>query len=438
MLLNLGSTVKRLAFFALIVLGLVPLSIARAAEVIELNRIVAVVNEDAITHLELEKRVQTVLQQLHESNTALPPMDILRRQVLEHLIMERLQLELADERGVHIDDESLNEVITRIAAQNSLSLEQFRAVLAQEGIDFASFREDVRNDLIMNNLRMREVESHIEVTQQEVDDLISRQAITGDMDVEYHLGHILIALPEGAAPEQVQAARAKAEELLQLLREGADFRQMAVTYSAGQQALQGGDLGWRTGGQLPTLFADVVPHMKPDELSEPLRSSSGFHIVKLLDKRGEETQYITQVQARHILIHVNALVSDEAARERLLRLRERILQGEDFADLARTHSADTGSAINGGDLGWANPGTFVGPFEQALNTLQPGEISLPFETQFGWHIAQVVDRRERDSTEEIRRSRAFDVIRQRKAEEETQDWLRRLHDEAYIEFSDEN
>ncbi|WP_127478252.1 peptidylprolyl isomerase [Sulfurivermis fontis] len=427
---------KRIILLAALLGGLLSALPLHAAKVVELNRIVAVVNDEAITNLELEKRLQSILVQLRQNGTALPPMEILRRQVLERLIIERLQLALAADRGVRVDDETLNEVITRIAAQNQLSPQQFRAALERDGGDFAEFREEVRHEIIMSNLRAREVESRIEVTPQEVDDFLARQAAGGGLDTEYHLGHILIAVPEGASPEQVQTARAKAQEVLEQLRAGADFRQMAITHSAGQQALQGGDLGWRKGGQLPTLFADSVLRLAPGEVSEPLRSSSGFHIIKLIDKRGEQREYVTQTHARHILIRSTALVADTEARARLERLRERILQGEDFAELARANSEDPGSGAKGGDLGWANPGTFVGPFEQAMNKLQPGEISEPFRSQFGWHIVQVIERRQRDSTEELKRARAHDAIRQRKIEEETQDWLRRLRDEAYVEYKD--
>lgn len=427
---------KRIALLAALLGGLLSAFPLHAAKVVELNRIVAVVNDEAITSLELEKRLQGVLVQLRQNGTALPPMDILRRQVLERLIIERLQLALAAERGVRVDDETLNEVITRIAAQNQLTLAQFRAALERDGGDFAEFRAEVRREITLNNLRAREVESRIEVTPQEVDDFLAHQAAGGDMDTEYHLGHILIAVPEGAAPEQIQAARTKAEEVLAQLRAGADFRQMAITHSAGQQALQGGDLGWRKGGQLPTLFADSVRRLAPGEVSEPLRSTSGFHLIKLIDKRGEQRQYVTQTHARHILIRRTALVSDSEARAKLERLRERLLQGEDFAELARANSEDPGSGAKGGDLGWTNPGTFVAPFEEAMNKLQPGEISEPFRSQFGWHIVQVIERRQRDSTEELKRARAHDAIRQRKIEEETQDWLRRLRDEAYVEYKD--
>jgi len=327
-------------------------------------------------------------------------------------------------------------VITRIAAQNKLTLPQFRETLERDGVAYADFREEIRGEIIMNNLRAREVESRVEVTQQEVDEFLARQAGNGNLDTEYHLGHILIAVPEGAGPEQVQAARARAQQVLDELRGGADFRQLAIAHSSGQQALQGGDLGWRKGGQLPTLFADNVLRLAPGEVSEPLRSSSGFHIIKLLDKRGEQRQFVTQTHARHILVRSNELVPDVEARNKLSRLRERILQGEDFAALARANSEDPGSGTRGGDLGWANPGTFVGPFEQAMNGLKAGEISEPFRSQFGWHIVQVVERRQHDSTEELKRSRAFEAIRQRKIEEDTQDWLRRLRDEAYVEYKD--
>lgn len=425
---------KRIVLLAALLGGLLSAFPLHAAKVVELNRIVAVVDEDAITSLELEKRLQAILVQLRQNNTPAPPLDILRRQVLERLIIERIQLALAGSRGVRVDDEALNEVITRIAGQNQLTLAQFRAALERDGIAFADFREEVRGEITMNNLRAREVEGRVEVTQQEVDDFLARQMGGDGLDTEYRLGHILIAVPEGASPEQVQTARSQAQQVLDQLRAGADFRQMAVTHSSGQQALQGGDLGWRKGGQLPTLFADSVVRLAPGEVSDLLRSSSGFHIIKLLEKRGEQRQYLTQTLARHILVRSTALVSDFEARNKLARLRERILQGEDFAELARANSEDPGSGAKGGDLGWANPGTFVGPFEEAMSKLRPGEISEPFRSQFGWHIVQVVERRQRDSTEELKRARAFDAIRQRKIEEETQDWLRRLRDEAYVEY----
>ncbi len=408
-----------------------------APKVEELNHIVAVVDDDAITSSELDKRLQSVLAQLQRNNTPTPPMALLRRQVLERMIVERIQLALAANKGVRVDDEALNAVVGRIAAQNKMSLDQFRAELQKEGVAFADFREQIRNELIMNNLRQREVDSHVEVTPQEVDDFLARQANTSGLDVEYHLGHILITVPEGASPEQVQAARAKAEKVLGELRNGADFKQMAVSYSDGQQALQGGDLGWRKGAQLPTLFADSVATMSPGQVSDLIRSSSGFHIIKLLEKRGEQRQFITQTHARHILIRTSELVSDYEARTKLNRLRDRILAGENFADLARANSEDPGSAVKGGDLGWANPGMFVPAFEEAMDKLKPGEISEPFRSQFGWHIVQVLERRQRDSTEELKRARAQEAIRQRKIDEATQDWLRQLRDEAYVEYRDD-
>lgn len=427
---------KRILAIATLLGGLwLPLQpLTAATQVEELNHIIAVVDDQAITRLELDKRLRTVLGQLRQNNTPPPPMEILQQQVLERLIVERIQLALAANRGVRVDDENLNEVIGRIAAQNRLTLDQFRSALEKDGVSFASFREDIRNELIMNNLRSREVDARVEVTPQEVDEFLARNSQGGALDVEYHLGHILIAVPEGASPEQVQASRAKAQKVLDNLRSGTDFRQMAVSYSDDQQALQGGDLGWRKGGQLPTLFSDSVQRLAPGEVSELIRSSSGFHIIKLLEKRGEQRQYLTQTHARHILIRTNELVSDHDARDKLQRLRERIDNGEDFAELARANSEDTGSASSGGDLGWANPGMFVDPFEKAMSELKPGQMSEPFKTQFGWHIVQVLERRQRDSTDELKRARAHEAIRQRKIEEQTQDWLRRMRDEAYVEI----
>lgn len=427
---------KRLITIATLLGGLwLPaLPLLAQTKVQELNHIVAVVDEEAITRLELDKRLRSIENQLRQNNTPAPPREILQQQVLERLIVERIQLALAANRGVRVEDENLNEVIGRIAGQNKMTLDQFREALEKDGVSFAAFREDIRSELIMNNLRSREVDARVEVSPQEVDEFLARNSQSGALDTEYHLGHILVSVPEGASPEQVQAARAKAQKVLDELRSGADFRQMALSYSDDQQALQGGDLGWRKGGQLPTLFSDSVQRLAPGGVSELIRSSSGFHIIKLIEKRGEQRQYLTQTHARHILIRTTELVSDYDARSKLQRLRERIDNGEDFAELARASSEDTGSAVNGGDLGWANPGMFVGPFEKAMNDLKPGEISAPFRTQFGWHMVQVIERRQRDSTDELKRARAHEAIRQRKIDEQTQDWVRRLRDEAYVEI----
>lgn len=401
---------------------------------IELDRILAVVNDDIIMQSELDTAMRTIAQQLEQQGRPVPPASVLERQVLERLIIMRLQLQLANSTGIRVDDETLNRTIQNIAAQNGLTLSAFRDVLERDGFSFAKFREDVRNEIIISRLQQRQVINRISVSEQEVDNFLSNQETQGRQSAKYRLAHILLAVPEGASPEQIQEARAKAQQVYDELLAGADFAAKAAAVSAGQQALEGGDLGWREAGQIPTLFVDSVLKMKPGEISAPIRSPGGFHIVKLVDVQDSAKHIITQTHARHILIRPNEVVSEADARTRLEQLRERVLAGADFADLARAHSEDSGSAAKGGDLGWVNPGTMVPRFEEAMNQLEPGTVSEPFETEFGWHIVQVLERREHDSTEEVNRSRARELIRQRKAEEELELWLRRLRDEAYVEY----
>jgi peptidyl-prolyl cis-trans isomerase SurA len=420
--------------YTLFVPLLLLLSTTLFAAVEELNGIAAVVDDDVITWSELDRRVETVAQQLRQKNTRLPPRDILERQILERLILEQLQLKQAEQLGIRVNDEELNKVVANIASKNNLTLEQFRAALARDGLSFAFFREQIRNELVMGRLRSNQVDNRVNVTPQEVDAFLEGQRGQQERNSEYHLYHILVSVPGSASPEQVQASRAKAEEVLGKLRDGADFRQMAVAYSDGQQALEGGDLGWRRAAQLPSLFAEVVLEMQPGQVSGLIRSSSGFHILQLADKRGQERQLIRQVHARHILLKTSPLVSDSEARNRLLRLRERIRGGEPFAELARAHSEDPGSAVKGGDLGWADPSIYVREFQEALNNNPVGTISEPFKSQFGWHIMEVLAWRDYDNTEEARRNQAFQALRQRKIEEAEQNWLRRLRDEAYVEL----
>lgn len=410
------------------------ISTSLSAAVQELNGIAAVVDDDVITWSELNQRVETISQQLAQKNTPLPPRNILERQILDRLIIEQLQLKRADQIGIQIDDESLNRVIANIARENKLSLEQFRNTLIQDGMDFAFFREQIRNEIIMTRLRTSQVDNRVTVTPQEVDALLEAQKGQLQRNTEFHLYHILIAVPGSASPEQVQEARAKADEVLARLGQGADFQQMAVSYSSGQQALEGGDLGWRRAAQLPTLFADEVLAMQPGQISKLIRSSSGFHILQLTEKRGQERHIVRQVNARHILLKTSPLVSASEARNRLARLRERILAGEDFAELARAHSEDPGSAVKGGELDWSDPGIYVQAFQDALKNHPVGAVSEPFKSQFGWHIMQVLGWRDYDNTEEALRNQAYQAIHQRRTEEEQLDWLRRLRDEAYVEY----
>ncbi|MEO5702543.1 MAG: peptidylprolyl isomerase [Gammaproteobacteria bacterium] len=403
-----------------------------------LDRILAVVNNDVITQSDLDLQTRTVVQQLRQRNAELPPADVLQKQVLERAIMNQLQLQMASATGIRVDDDTLNRAIETIAKQNNLSIDQFREVLARDGFDFAAFREDIRDEIIISRLRQREIGNKITVTDQEVQNYLDNQKVQGaTVGNEYQIAQILIALPEAPSPEQVQAAKEKAQKVRDDLHAGADFTQTAAAVSAGQQALEGGDLGWLAAGQLPTTFADVVPNMQPGDISELIRSPNGFHIVKLIDKRGDGGSFVKQTQARHILIRTNELTSDQDAQTRLAQLKQRIDGSEDFAVLARSHSDDAASAVNGGSLGWTTPGGLVPQFEAAMNALEPGQTSEPFQTQFGWHIVQVVERRDHDNTDELRKSKAREAIRQRKGDEQLQAWLRTLRDEAYIEFKTE-
>lgn len=422
--------------FWLLLASMAPFSQTVAATPIEeLNSLVAIVDEDVITRLELDRRIIKIKQQLAQRNTPLPSEAALERQVLERMIVEHLQLTQAKKRGVTVDDESLNKVLNNIAAENGLSLIQLREVLQEDGIDFTGFREQIRDEIIISRLRNSVVESRINITEQEIDSFLESQQEDQNRNTEYRVAHILIALPEAASPEQVQEARARAEKVLQELESGADFSQLAATWSDGQQALKGGDLDWRKASELPTLFSEVVLTMQPGTLSELIRSPSGFHILKLTEIRGQQQQsVITQTHARHILIQTSSVVSDQEARQKLERLRERLLNGDDFAELARIHSEDSGSGANGGDLGWANPDSYVPAFEEAMNNLTTGELSEPFKSRFGWHILQVIERRDQDNSASINRDKARKILRNRKKEEETKMWLRRIRDEAYVEY----
>ncbi|MGR6036412.1 MAG: peptidylprolyl isomerase [Candidatus Nitrosoglobus sp.] len=399
-----------------------------------LDRIVAVVNEEIILESELAQMIHTVEAQLGAREAPLPPDDMLEKQVLERLIMQHLQLQLADRTGIRVGDETLNQALQHIAENNKLTLSQFRDVLEKDGFDFPAFRESIRKEIIVSQLHKREIDDHVTVSEAEIDNFLTTQKKQGNQDVQYHLAHILVAIPEAASPEEIQAAKARAEQILHQLQQEADFQKVAIAYSDGQQALEGGDLGWRKMGQLPTLFVDVVPKLQVGEVSPLIRSPSGFHIVKLVDRRGEEEQVITQTHARHILIRADELTSDQDIQLRLSQLRQRVLQGEDFSKLARAHSDDKASAIKGGDLGWVSPGQMIPRFEEVMLSLDPAEISKPFKTQFGWHVIQVLERRKQNMTEEFNRSKAQMEIRQRKIEEDLENWLRQLRDEAYVEY----
>jgi peptidyl-prolyl cis-trans isomerase SurA len=401
-----------------------------------LDRIVAVVNDDVILDSDITEMEQTVRQQARERQAAVPPSDILRKQVLERLIMKRLQLQRAEQVGVRVGDDALNAALRQIASNNNMNLRQFRDVLEDDGYDFSHFRESIREEMIITRLRKSQVEDRVVVSDREVDNFLATQDIQSNNEVEYQLQHILVSLPDPASPEEVQQAEKQLKKIQSLLDEGGDFAEVAAGYSDGQNALEGGELGWRKQGELPTLFADVVPDLAVGEVSQPLRSGSGFHLVRVKDKKSAEVHLVKQTLASHILIKTNELVDDAEAEEKLEKLRQRIINGEDFAELARAHSEDTGSAIEGGSLGWVSPGVMVPEFQEKMDALAVGEVSEVFKSRFGWHLIKVMDRREQNMADEYKRTKAREQIRQRKIDEELESWLRAMRDEAYVEYRD--
>ncbi len=417
-------------------IALIPWLMASAsllAAVQPLDQIVAVVNDDVITLSELEGRMREMLAQLQQKQAKLPSMDILRQQVLERMISKRLQLQTADRLGLSVDDSTVTKAIANIAQTNNITLIQLREVLERDGISFPLFREQLREDILITRLKQKEVINRIVITEQDIDNFLAREVGSQRQRAAVHLQHILISTPEGASPEDVQAAREEALSVYEELQQGADFGEMAIRVSDSRQALEGGDLGWIETSRIPSLFTQLVDELEPGAISEPLRNASGFHIVKLLEIKGGRKLIVNQTNARHILINTNEIVSDREARQRLETLRERILNGESFETLARSHSDDKASAIRGGDLGWTSPGDLVPVFEENMNALELGEISEPFKTQFGWHIVQPLKRRQHDNTEAALRNKARQAIQKQKSDEAIELWLRRLRDEAYVE-----
>ena len=400
-----------------------------------LDSIAIVVNEDVITTNELADKVRYYEKQIGLSGGSVSDMDSLKKQVLERMIRDKVQLQQAAQFGIQIDDISLNRMIDAMAKKNNMSLNQLRATLEQEGIDFGDFRSQTRDELIIQELQKRMVADKVNVTPQEIKQFLDSSMQQDKSGTEFHLLHILIATPEDAAPEDIQSAQQKAENIYQQLIQGADFKQLAIRESNGSNALNGGDLGTRKANELPELFLQAIEGLQQGEVSKPIRSASGFHILKLASS-SSNVEMVTQTHARHILIRTSADTSDDKARETLLNIKNRIEQGEDFADLANEYSEDPGSKVKGGDLGWANPGTFVPAFERVMTSLADGEISKPFKSQFGWHIMQVLERREVDMTKTVMEAKAMQAIRTRKIDEELRLWLRRIRDEAYIEYVD--
>lgn len=407
---------------------------APAGRVVLLDRIVAVVNDQVITRRDLDDRMKTILAQLRQQGTPLPAADVLERQVLERMIQARVQLQLARDTGLRIDDATLDSAINRIAETNKISVQQLRSYIEKDGLSYTKYREELRDEIVMVRLREREVDSRIQIADSEVENFLSTLQQQESRGEEFNLSHILIRVPEQASPEQLQDRRARAERALAQIKNGVDFRQIAAGVSDAPDAVQGGLMGWREFVQLPTLFADAVKSLKPGEVSAVLRSAAGFHIIRVNDRRGHVGEaMVTQTRARHILIKTSELVSESDARDRIVTLRNRIENKADFAEIARLQSEDA-SAARGGDLGWLSPGDTVPDFEKAMDALTPGQISPPVRSPFGWHLIQVMERRSQDVSQQQQRLRARQALREQKSEEAFLEWSRQLRDSAFVEI----
>ena len=401
---------------------------------VPLDRIVAVVNEDVIMESELDKKIRNVNEQMKQQGANPPPASIFKRQVLNNLIQNRIQLQLAKRIGIRVSDENLNRTISNIAAESQVTLEQFREILEKDGYNYEEFRENIRNEIIITQLRKRQVVNRIIVSEKEIDNFLTNKDSQNIFQTEIRLSHILIALPEAATGNEITQIKQMASKIRNELITGADFAEIAKTKSNGSNAKTGGDLGWRKADDIPTLFQDYIPDMKIGDISELIQSPSGFHIIKISGLKDMEKNIVEQTHARHILVKLNELRTDKQANEKLGQLKLRINNGDDFRLLAKGNSDDSISAIDGGDLGWTTPGELVPEFQRVLDDLEINETSKPFKSRFGWHIVQVLGRRNYDNTESVKRGRARTAIGDRKLNEALQNWNRQLLDEAYVEY----
>lgn len=405
----------------------------RANQPQTLDRIIAVVNDGVITQNQLNSRVRSASMQLQRQKVQLPPPEFLRQQVLDQMITERTQVQVAQEAGIRVEDTELEQALNRIAANQKMTTQQMRQTVEKDGIAWPDFREEIRSQMMIARVREREVDAKVNVTPGEVDNFLANQSATGAGE-EVHLAHIIIRIPEGASPETLNKLRMKAVSIDDQAKAGRDFAQLAATYSESNDAMQGGDLGFRPLDSLPQVMSSAIANLKPGQVSDVVRSPSGFHIVKLIaHKGGSALPQIQQTHARHILIKVTEITSESEARQKINMVHSRLKNGEDFAALAKLYSQD-GSAQKGGDLGWLYPGDTVPAFDQAMNALKIGEISNPVQSQFGFHIIQVLERRTTDVSQERQRQRATMALRQRKLEEANQEWVRQMRDRAYVEI----
>ena len=399
-----------------------------------LDRVVAIVNDEAVTQFEIDEQKKTIVAQMKTQNVAPPPADVLDKQLLDRIITEHAILQFAKENGVRVDDTQVERAILRIAQENKMSADEFRQALKKENVTYEKYREDLRKEIVIQRLREREVDSRVTVSDSEVESFLASQNAQGGADAEFRVSHILVIVPEKASPEQIDAKRRRAEEALKQVKDGTDFAQVAAGFSDAPDALQGGALGWRTAARLPSVFVESVRVMKPGDVSTVLRSATGFHIVKLQESRNRNAPTVVeQTRARHVLIKVNEVTSEAEAKAKIDRIRDRLETGAKFEDQAKLNSEDATSG-KGGDLGWISPGDTVPDFEAAMNKLKIGEISPPVRTQFGWHVIQVQERRTQDITAERKRDQARISLRQRKSDEAFQEWLRQMRDRAYVEI----
>ena len=403
---------------------------------VALDRVVAIVNDGIVLQSQLDTQSALISERLRSQNTQMPAPDVIRQQVLERLILQEIQVQRANRLGVQVSDETLNEALRDVAKRNNIPFEQMPAALEQQGIDYSTYRDEMRREIVLQLLRQRDVYPRIYVSPRELDQALERDSTQSNTNTEYDVSHILLSLPETATTEEMGKVEALARDIRRRAGAGEDFGQLALAYSKSQSALERGKLGWRRLNQLPQFIADAVANMKPGDVSDPMRTPTGFHIVRLDGTRGGDTgpQMVEQIHARHILMRPNEVQDDATTRQRLSALRDRVLAGEDFGALASVTSEDPGSASRGGDLGWTSPGTFDPAFEEALAGLKENEISEPFRTQFGWHIVQLLGKRTHDQSDEVRRQRVLSALRESKVDEETELWLRRLRDEAYVEI----
>lgn len=408
-------------------------AVALQAAPVELDRVSAIVDDSIIMKSELDARINSVKRQMAGQ---LPPDNILKEQVLERLILENIQLQMAERGGVQISDQQLNDTIKRIAKQNGMTIEQFSQALKKDGLSYREAVEQIRTEMLISRVQKFQVNNRVKISEQDVDYFLASKAGKMASEAEYRLSHILISIPSQASPAEIKKAKKKADSIVASLRSGKDFRKQAIANSKGQNALKGGDLGWRKEAQLPSLFADAVSEMSVGETSNPIKSASGFHIIQIADKRGGSTFLITQTNVRHILVMPNEIRSDADAKARIDQIYNKLTNGGDFTELAKEYSDDPGSAVNGGDLGWINPGDMVPAFDNMMNDIAPGQLSQPFKSKFGWHVLEVEGRKETDMGEQVQRNQIKQMLQARQFEEELPIWLRKIRSESYVDIKE--